>query len=285
MKPIVYDSDLILKLFVIVDDLYKHLITHRLLRSKSKAGRKSKLSTPELITIAVIFSLTKGDSFKNFYRIFKLSNLFPNVPEYSRLLRSVKAATPVTTVMLQILCNLAKANSQNLIKVIDSTPLSTINTKRTFHYHSNVSSKCGKSSRGYFYGFKTHIVVNERGHLLSIKITPGNTSDKNHRVVLSLLKGLRGLVLGDSGYLSKELKEKVWKELKVYLFTGVNKTMKKIVSETTRKLMKLRQVVETVFSQIKYRKSCASSLPRTNLGHLFRYITAAFSDVVITMFF
>ena len=36
----------------------------------------------------------------------------------------------------------------------------------------------GKSSMGWFYGFKLHLIVNDRGELLAVQRTPGNTDDR-----------------------------------------------------------------------------------------------------------
>ena len=36
----------------------------------------------------------------------------------------------------------------------------------------------GKSSMGWFYGFKLHLIVNDRGELLAVQLTPGNIDDR-----------------------------------------------------------------------------------------------------------
>jgi Transposase DDE domain len=55
----------------------------------------------------------------------------------------------------------------------------------------------GKTSVDWFYGFKLHLVINDCGELLSVRLTPGNTDDR--RPVPELVKGLFGKLFGDRG--------------------------------------------------------------------------------------
>jgi len=47
---------------------------------------------------------------------------------------------------------------------------------------------------------------------------------------ISILEDLNGLVIGDAGYLSKALKNKIKKQLGITFVSGVNKNMKKALS-------------------------------------------------------
>ncbi len=58
----------------------------------------------------------------------------------------------------------------------------------------------GKTSTGWFYGFKLHLVINDCGELLAVKLTAGNTDDR--QPVKALTKGLTGCLYGDKGDLS-----------------------------------------------------------------------------------
>ncbi|MGD1853996.1 MAG: transposase [Leptolyngbyaceae cyanobacterium] len=53
----------------------------------------------------------------------------------------------------------------------------------------------GKTSVGWFYGLKLHLVVSEYGDLLNFTLTPGNTDDR--KPVPDLLEGLFGKVFAD----------------------------------------------------------------------------------------
>ncbi|MBD2807194.1 IS982 family transposase, partial [Xenorhabdus sp. ZM] len=61
----------------------------------------------------------------------------------------------------------------------------------------------GKTSMGWFYGFKLHLIVNHQGEILALKVTAGNVDDREP--VLELAKELTGSLYDDKGYLSQEL--------------------------------------------------------------------------------
>lgn len=68
-------------------------------------------------------------------------------------------------------------------------------------------------------GFKLHLIINNKGEIMAIKITKGNASD------LSAVSGITKGLYGDKGYVSKDLfNELYYKDLR--LFTGIRKDMK-----------------------------------------------------------
>ncbi|SFI17588.1 Transposase DDE domain-containing protein [Nitrosomonas sp. Nm34] len=62
-----------------------------------------------------------------------------------------------------------------------------------------------KTRADWFYGFKLHLVINDRGELLGVKITAGNVND--HDLVPELTRSLFGKRFGDRGYISQPLFE------------------------------------------------------------------------------
>jgi hypothetical protein len=52
----------------------------------------------------------------------------------------------------------------------------------------------GKSSMGWFYGFKLHLIVNEHGEIISFFITPGNVPDNNIETVIKLARKMNLLM-------------------------------------------------------------------------------------------
>ncbi len=61
----------------------------------------------------------------------------------------------------------------------------------------------GKTSTGWFFGFKLHLLFNECGELLNVALTPGNVDDR--KPVPQLFKRLFGKLFADRGYLSNAL--------------------------------------------------------------------------------
>lgn len=58
---------------------------------------------------------------------------------------------------------------------------------------------------GWFYEFKLHLIVNEKGELISFYLTTGNTDDRNPKVIQAMTRQLFGKLFGDKGHLSKAL--------------------------------------------------------------------------------
>ena len=68
----------------------------------------------------------------------------------------------------------------------------------------------GLATRGYcpigwFYGFKLHIISSETGEIVDFMITSGNVEDRKTVKMEGFIKKLFGKLLGDKGYISKEL--------------------------------------------------------------------------------
>ncbi len=98
-------------------------------------------------------------------------------------------------------------------------------------------------------GFKLHAVINHRGELLAIKVTPGNVDDR--KGLLAIASNLFGKLYADKGYIGKEFAQKM-KDKGVDIVTRVRKNMKEVVhSEFDQVLLRKRSLVETVFDELK----------------------------------
>jgi len=107
----------------------------------------------------------------------------------------------------------------------------------------------GKTGTGWFYGFKLHLIVSNRGELLAWQVTPGNIDDR--RPVPKLTKRLCGKLFGDLGYLSEPLKI-LLKQQNLELITKVKKNIKnKFLNLSDKLLLRKRAIIKTVFDQLK----------------------------------
>lgn len=82
----------------------------------------------------------------------------------------------------------------------------------------------GKSSTGWFYGFKLHLVINDKGEILSFYLTPGNVDDRDPKVIEPLAKELFEKLFGDKGYLSKKISDILFSN-GIQLITKLKKNM------------------------------------------------------------
>jgi len=107
-------------------------------------------------------------------------------------------------------------------------------------------AEIGKTTKRWFFGFKPHVIVNEKCNLIKVKLTKGNMDDRY--VVPSMTKDLTGLLFGDKGYLSKELFLNLLKRA-LKLVTGIKKN--KLMIGYEKMMLRKRYLVETVFDYLK----------------------------------
>ena len=133
---------------------------------------------------------------------------------------------------------------------IDSTKIAVCHNKRIWsHRVLQELAARGKTSVGWFYGFKLHLVTNDCGELLSIKVTPGNIDDREP--VPNLAKGLFGKLFGDRGYISQALFTELYAE-GVQLITKLRRNMKeRLLPLFDKLLLRKRAICETVIDQLK----------------------------------
>ena len=108
----------------------------------------------------------------------------------------------------------------------------------------------GKTSVDWFFGFKLHIVVNERGQILNVTLTPGNVDDR--LPVRDLLSELFGKVFADRGYVSKKLASQLLEEFDIQFFAKPRRNMKNKRQRLHDKLLsRKRSIIETINDQLK----------------------------------
>jgi len=148
------------------------------------------------MTIIVMFHTSAYRNFKAYYTEHVMKNYpgaFPRLTSYQRFVELMPAALVPLCGYLQT--RLGRCSG---ISFIDSTSLKVCHNRR-IHSHK-VFEGCarrGKTSVDWFYGFKLHLVINDCGELLSLRLTPGNVDDR--RPVPELVKDLFGKLFGDKG--------------------------------------------------------------------------------------
>jgi hypothetical protein len=94
----------------------------------------------------------------------------------------------------------------------------------------------GKSTMGWFYGFKLHIVINDRGEIINFMIPQGNMDDSTPLKIEGFLKKIFGKLFGDKGYISEKLFEILFTD-RIYLVTGIRNNMKNSLMPMHDKIM------------------------------------------------
>ena len=218
---------------------------------KKRRNRSSLMSDSEIITIMVGFHLGAHKTFKHYYEQIVCGywrDLFPKTLSYNRFVELKQRSFLVFALFLKEKC-LGKCTG---ISYMDNTPLKVCRNQR-IHSHKVFKgvAQRGKSSMGWFYGFKLHLVCNEKGELLSFYLTKGNVDDRNPRHIKKMTEKLFGKLFADKGYLSKALWEMLFTD-GIQLFTKLRKNMKNHIMKMEDKiLLRKRAIIETINDELK----------------------------------
>jgi hypothetical protein len=153
------------------------------------------------------------------------------------------------------------------IAIIDSTPLPVCHNRRIYsHKVFKDIAKRGKSSTGWFFGFKLHLVINDLGEILAWMLTPGNTDDR--KPVLGMCEGIEGLLIGDKGYISSKIFKELY-QLGLKLITKIKSNMKNVLIDLAEKfLLKKRGVIECVNQFLKETSQIQHTRHRSGINFL-----------------
>ena len=242
----------LLLLFCHVDDFCQRFEPHWYREQRSigpkRRRRAGKLCTSEIMTIMIHFHQSRYRDFKSYYTQYVqvyLRSEFPQLISYERFV----ALMP--TVLVPLCAYLVNCYGRCTgISFIDSTPIAVCHNRRIANHRvfEGIAHR-GKSSIGWFFGFKLHLVVNDLGELLACTLTPGNVDDRTP--VPQLTKDLFGKLFADKGYISKALFSELF-EGGLQLITKLKSNMKNQVMELSDKLLlRKRAIIESVNDQLK----------------------------------
>jgi transposase len=245
----------LLELFVHVDDFCQaflpNLEQYLLTSGAIKRRRERSLSTSEVMTILIHFHQSHYRNFKAYYCEHVLPYLrseFPGLVSYTRFVDFIPSALLPLCAYFQQTC----LGNCTGVSFLDSTSLDVcLNQRIASHKVFAGLAGRGKTSTGWFFGFKLHLVINDRGELLNVLLTPGNVDDR--KPVPKLVRKLFGKVFGDKGYISQPLYELLRQTFGIQLVTKLRSNAKNRLpmSLTDRILLRKRAIVESVIDQLK----------------------------------
>jgi hypothetical protein len=220
----------------------------QLIGDKKRRNRRTELSLSEAITIITMFHKTRYRTFKDYYERYVLAFLkpyFPKLLSYSRFVNLMK-----TCLFPLFIFSQGCLGECTGLSFVDSTILTVCHSRRiNSHRVFKKMAKRGKTSTGWFYGFKLHLIINDVGEILAYILTPGNIDDRVP--VPELSKELFGKLFGDKGYISQELFLKLY-EKGLQIITKLKKNMKnKLMNLVDKILLRSRGVIESVNNKLK----------------------------------
>lgn len=280
-------QDKITEIYFIIDEFMmnfdKIISDHSLMPDNALKlrNRKFNLSQSEVMTILVLFHYGSFKNLKHFYLFYVQKHMFkefPNTVSYNRFVELQKKSIMPLAIFMKT-CALGKCTG---ISYIDSTPLIACHIKREKQHKTfkGIAQK-GQCSLGWFFGFKLHLIINDKGEILDFVITQGNVDDRKPLENMSLHKNIFGKLYGDKGYISKDLFEKLFVD-GVHLITKLRKNMKNCLMLMQDKIaLRKRALIESVNDQLK--NIC--QIEHTRHRSFDNFITNLLSGLIAYSFF
>lgn len=244
------------EIYFIIDEFFKefdHLIKDYSLQDARTKKRKRKftMSQSEVMTILILFHSGAFKNLKSFYVFYVQKHMqkdFPETVSYNRFVELQRKVCVPLAVFVKMMC-MGRCTG---ISFIDSTPLRSCHIKREKQHKTfkDIAQK-GQCSIGWFYGFKLHLIINDRGEILDFILTPGNVDDREPLKSMDLHKRIFGKLFGDKGYISKDLFEQLFID-GVHLVTRLRKNMKNaLMLLHDRIMLRKRALIESVNDELK----------------------------------
>jgi Transposase DDE domain len=202
-----------------------------------------RFTDSEVLTIALLQGAFQVASLKQTYRLvrFNFRTAFPLMPSYAEWLRRLHQLSIHVGLLLEATC---ASPSDARFYLVDSKPIALCHQLR----HGRVrlmredGARFGKSSKGWFFGFKLHALRHITGRFLNIVLLPANCDDREP--LLTLCESTNGgVLLGDLGYRGQPAALQA-EEAELLLITRQDAPERKFL------LSQVRQAIESSFSQL-----------------------------------
>ena len=268
----------VIEIFYMADDFCNFfnetVKKHSIDDTKRHRNKPSRLSDSEIMTILIMFHMGGFRCLKHFYVNYickHCSHLFPRTVSYNRFVElEKKVAVPLLVFVKEVL--LGKCTGVNFV---DSTPLRVCRNQR-IHCHKvfNGIAMRGQCSMGWFFGFKLHLIINEKGEILNFMITPGNVDDRVPLKYENFVKEIYGKLVGDKGYISQELFRELFVN-GIQLVTKIKNNMKNsLMSMSDKILLRKRALIESTNDELKNIAQIEHSRHRSFLNFIVNTIAA-----------
>lgn len=241
------------EIFCLVDEFckeYDQIVEKHLLGNPAK--HPSLMSKSEVITIMILFHLSGFRTFKHFYLFYLKKHMqddFPKTVSYNQFTELSQSCLLPMSLFLKSFC----MGHCTGISFIDFTPIRVCKNKRI---HANKvfdgMATTGKSTMGWFHGFKLHLIINDKGEVLNFIITQAHVDERDPiKHQKNFLKNLYGKLFGDKGYISQKIMQTLFVD-GIHLIPQIRNNMKNsLMSISDKILLRKRAIIETVNDQLK----------------------------------
>jgi hypothetical protein len=239
----------IVEVYCIIDEIVKHGI-----KNYVQKGRKSKLTMSEVITIIIEGHRRNYITEKQMYGMVsnELRSYFKSIPSYAQFTRLVRKALPYVDFILKVLTEINAQNKQKFC-IVDSTSLPVTGYNRKDVKWALDTAGKGKNMHGFYQGFKLHLVINQNREIVSFATTKANVHDiqvlKDH----SFIKHIKGILIGDKGYIASKTHRQFLAQNKISLIATQRKNMDPYLNQYYKPLLQKRRAIESIFGYLKTR--------------------------------
>ena len=214
-------------------------------------NKPNRMSDAEIMVILILFHSGGFRCFKHYYKEYvckHLKHLFPRQVSYNRFVELEKEVLlPMTIFIKRVLLGTCTG-----ISFVDSTPLCVCRNQRILiHKTFEGLAERGRCSMGWFFGFKLHLIINDKGEILNFMFTPGNVDDREPLKQGRFLENIKGKLCADKGYIGQALFENLFLN-GIQLVTKVKNNMRNsLMSIADKILLRKRALIETVNDELK----------------------------------
>ena len=203
-------------------------------------NKPNRMSDAEIMIILILFHSGGFRCFKHYYKEYvckHLKHLFPRQVSYNRFVELEKEVLlPMTIFIKKVLLGTCTG-----ISFVDSTPLCVCRNQRILiHKTFEGLAERGRCSMGWFFGFKLHLIINDKGE----NFTPGNVDDWEPLEQGKFLKNIKGKLCADKVYIGQALFENLF-------LNGIHNMRNSLMSIADRILLRKRTLIETANDELK----------------------------------
>ena len=231
------------EIYCFVDDDLK--ANPRLADWRHSPNSRPNFTDAEVITIALMQGCLGVATLKKAYLLIAFNHraAFPHLVSYKQWMQRLHALTTIIGHLFA--ATRGGAYAQLSCYILDSKPIPVCKPIR--HHRVRLLREDGaywaKTSCGWFFGFKLHLLMSVTGRILSAFLTPANFQDRDAAPALGLATG-GGILLGDLGYRGAATARKIAEETELLVITpGDGGSRRALISS-------VRERVETLFSQL-----------------------------------
>jgi len=281
MKHFTSLKDFIIAAFCLIDDELKELEP----KLPKRRGEKPSLSDSEIITMEIVGEFLKIDEDKLIHQYFKENwlSFFPKIPCRESFVRHAANLYSFKQLLQRCLAEKLGAYEDN-VHIVDGFPIPTCKYVRA----RKSSLFKGEAAYGYcaakdekYYGFKGMLNISLNGVITGFSLTPANIDERDS--VWDTLDNVKGLLLGDKGYLRPILKTEL-SEQGIDLQVPYRKNMKdKRPPFLVNMLKNCRRIIETVIGQLVDRFNIEKVKAR-NTWHLMSRISRKLLSHTVCLF-